>query len=87
MARFGINIQFTNSGTFSSTVHFQGTVSADPPSSPYIPQFAYLREYVQLRDLTTGTLETAGYSICTSQVFDCASVQPSISTDFTVSTT
>src|SRR6185295_3306799 len=72
---------FSGSGTFSSILHFQGVVSGPAGNSPLDP-FAYLRAYVQLQDLTGGGhTDLQGYSICTRAIFDCASVQPSISRD------
>jgi hypothetical protein len=86
LARFEVNFQFAGSGTITAIEHFQGTVSAAGPNLPLDPTFGYLREYAQLTDLSEGGhSDLAGYSICSSAVFDCASVQPSISTDFQVS--
>jgi hypothetical protein len=81
LARFEENFQFTDSGTITSLLHFQGTVSGPAGNSPADP-FAYLRLFVQLQDLSEGGhVAVGGYSICSRQVFDCASVQPSISKD------
>jgi PEP-CTERM motif len=86
LARFEMNFQFAGSGTITSIVHFQGTVSAAGPNVPLNPTYGYLGEYVQLQDITQGSLpDIQGYSICSSSVSNCASVQPSISTDFQVS--
>jgi hypothetical protein len=70
-ARFQMNLAFTGSGVATLGVSFRGKVNGSDLTAG---SAAYLREYLQVNDLTAGTTSLHRDAICTVRTFDCASV-------------
>lgn len=72
LARFQMNMAFSGSGVATLAVNFRGKLAGGDPNG--ITSSAYLREYLQVNDLTAGTTELHQDSICTARMFDCRTV-------------